>query len=232
MRILTTLVLLSVSALGLAASAATPALTPSLDTYVRARIAEFDQIPPERRAALDQLACYIRSCARANRPCRLVFICTHNSRRSHMGQVWATVAGAWYETEGLTAYSGGTESTAFNPRAVDALRRAGLIVEQTTHDTNPIYHVRFSQDEPAITCFSKVYDHEPNPRAEFAAVMTCADAAEACPVVFGADARIAIPYLDPKTADGSKLESQTYDERCAQIAREMLYAFALASAQD
>lgn len=43
--------------------------------------------------------------------------------------------------------------------------------------------------------------------------------------MFGADARIAIPYDDPKASDGTEHEAQTYDERCRQIAREKLYAF-------
>jgi hypothetical protein len=43
--------------------------------------------------------------------------------------------------------------------------------------------------------------------------------------VFGAEARIAIPYDDPKAADGTEGEARAYDERCRQIAREMLWVF-------
>ncbi len=202
-----------------------PALYPEVETFVRARVAEFDQIPLERRAVLGNLGSYVRAQLDSSGRCQLIFICTHNSRRSHMGQVWCAIAAAFYERPGVVAYSGGTESTAFNPRAVDALRRAGLRIEQTTQADNPIYHVRFSDAVPAITCFSKVFDQAPNPKQGFAAVMTCAQADAACPSVPGADARFAIPYEDPKAFDGDKLESIMYDERCAQIAREMLYLF-------
>jgi arsenate reductase (thioredoxin) len=49
-----------------------------------------------------------------------------------------------------------------------------------------------------------------------------------CPIVRGASHRVSIPYKDPKVADDTPTESAAYDERCAQIAREMLFAFSLA----
>ncbi len=153
---------------------------------------------------------------------RLIFVCTHNSRRSQMAQLWAAVAAEKYGLQ-ATTYSGGTESTAFNPRAVAAMQRAGFRIEKTTDDDNPIYHARYADDRPALTCFSKKYDGAPNPKKHFAAVMVCGDADRKCPNVSGADERVAIPFVDPKVSDGSPSESQTYDERCAQIAREMLY---------
>jgi len=74
-----------------------------------------------------------------------------------------------------------------------------------------------------MVCFSKVYDEAPNPASEFVAVMVCTEADGACPDVAGATGRFALPYVDPKASDGTGLESATYDDRCAQIAREMLY---------
>ena len=207
-------------------SSASSGLTmhPELQAYIALRIAEFGSIPAERRAILEDLGAFIGARMRAGKPCDLTFICTHNSRRSHMGQVWGAVAAAHFGIPGVTTYSGGTEATAFNPRAVKALLRAGLAIEKTTEASNPIYHVRFGPDAPALTCFSKVFNQAPNPTVDFCAVMTCADADEKCPIVHGAAARFAIPYEDPKAFDGVKLESAKYDERCAQIARDMLYA--------
>jgi arsenate reductase len=92
---------------------------------------------------------------------------------------------------------------------------------------NPIYHVRLGDAIAPLTCFSKVYDQAPNPREGFIAVMVCSDADKACPFVSGSLARIAIPCVDPKVADGTKGEALTYDERCEQIAREMLYVMAM-----
>lgn len=206
------------------ASESLAALNPALETYVEARIAEFDQIPEARRAELAELTSFVRAEIDAGEPVNLTFICTHNSRRSHMAQLWATAAATWYDLPGVRTYSGGTESTAFNPRAVAALRRAGFEPMRTTDDANPIYHVRYSPNLPPMTCFSKVFSNAPNPDKDFAAVMVCSDADANCPAVLGVKQRIAITYIDPKVSDGTPREAQTYDERCAQIAREMLYA--------
>jgi protein-tyrosine phosphatase/arsenate reductase len=74
-----------------------------------------------------------------------------------------------------------------------------------------------------VFCFSKTIDHPLNPTADFGAVMTCSSADAACPVVKGANFREAIPYVDPKVSDGKPEEAATYDERCLQIATEMLW---------
>lgn len=192
--------------------------------YVEARVAEIDDIPVARRELLDTLADWITRRLRAGEPADAVFICTHNSRRSHMAQIWAQVAASWYGVDGVTTYSGGTAATAFNPRAVAALTRAGLEIEVVEDGENPVYDVRFADVGPAVRAFSKEYADPPNPTSGFCAVMTCSDADEACPLVVGADERIAITYVDPKISDGTDREAAAYDERCAQIAREMLYA--------
>lgn len=190
--------------------------------YVAARQAEFNQIDKKRKEQLDEISKYIREQIAANNPVRLTFVCTQNSRRSHMAQLWAAVAAESYVIR-ASAYSGGTGATAFNPRAVAAMERAGFRIEKTSDDENPIYHVRFSENRPPLTCFSKRFDNPPNPRNGFAAIMVCSDADKACPAVPGASGRFAIPYADPKASDGKPDEAATYDERCAQIAREMLY---------
>lgn len=139
-----------------------------------------------------------------------------------MAQLWTAAAANVYGLNVLT-YSGGTEDTAFNPRAVAAMGRAGFKIEKATDDTNPIYHARMSDDRPAMTCFSKAYDNAPNPKLGFGAVMVCGEADQACPYVEGATGRFSLPFVDPKVSDDTALEEATYDERCAQIAREMLY---------
>lgn len=190
--------------------------------FLEARAAEFGTIPAERREQLEQISAYVRDQIDEGRPLRLIFVCTHNSRRSHMSQLWAAAAAEAYGIK-ATTYSGGTEDTAFNPRAVAAMKRAGLRIEKTTDDTNPIYHARIGEKLAPMTCFSKAYDNAPNPKESFGAVMVCTDADEACPYVEGANGRFALPFVDPKVSDNTSAEAATYDERCAQIAREMLY---------
>jgi arsenate reductase len=196
-----------------------------LQKYLAARIAEFDEIPPERRQQLQRLASYIRGRVDLNNPARLTFICTHNSRRSHLCQIWAATAAAYYGVPRVETFSGGTEATAFNSRAVAALRRAGFAIDEPKSTQNPRYLVRSRADGPAMECFSKVYSDAPNPKADFCAVMTCAQADKQCPMVRGASTRIALPYDDPKAFDGTARETAKYDERCRQIARELLFVF-------
>ena len=198
---------------------------PEVNRYLDTSLAQFDRIPEDRRTALGKVAGYVSKQLDSGQEVRLTFICTHNSRRSHMSQLWAQTAAEYYGIPGVSTFSGGTETTAFNPRAVAAMRRAGFRVEQTGKGENPVYHVRNGLVQEPMTAYSKEYFHESNPQEEFCAVMTCSQADESCPVVRGATYRVAIPYDDPKAFDGTDLESAKYDERCRQISREMLYLF-------
>jgi arsenate reductase len=203
---------------------------PELQQYIAAELLPaMEQISPERRAQLEEIAEYVREQRQAGEAVHLVFICTHNSRRSHFGQIWAAAAAAYYGIPSVSTYSGGTEATAFNPRAVAAIQRAGFQVENPGGN-NPRYQVRYAASAPALECWSKTYDDPANPRRSFAAIMTCAEADQACPIVPGADLRSPIPYVDPKEADDTPQETARYDERCRQIGAELFYLFSKAAA--
>ena len=201
---------------------------PGLEQYISRALLDIDKIPDERRRALREVSAFVVAKRRAGQVAELTFICTHNSRRSQMGQVWAAAAAAHFGIDGARTYSGGTEVTAFNPRAVAAMQRAGFVIEDPGGD-NPRYRVTFDQVGPVMECFSKTYDDPLNPATGFAAIMTCSDADEACPVINGASLRAPIRYEDPKVADGTPGEALAYDARCLQIATEMLYVFARAA---
>ncbi|MCZ6807509.1 MAG: protein-tyrosine-phosphatase [Deltaproteobacteria bacterium] len=190
-------------------------------------VLRFDAIPDDRKLALERVAIFVAERVAAGGPIELTFICTHNSRRSHMAQLWAAAAAAHYGVTGVETYSGGTEATSFNPRAVEALKRVGFVIENPGGE-NPPYRVRYSEDAPTIECFSKTYGHAFNPQRDFVAVMTCSQADRACPVVHGAALRVPIAYDDPKASDGTPEEASTYDARCRQIGAEMLYLFSRA----
>ena len=147
-----------------------------------------------------------------------------NSRRSHLSQIWAQVAAEYFGISNVETFSGGTEATAFNPRAVAAMQRCGLKITTTNADTsNPHYEVRTHDEVKAQVCFSKVYDAPPNPTKGYCAIMTCSQADDACPLVMGCDLRMPIRYEDPKIADDTDQEASLYDERSRQICREMLF---------
>ena len=190
--------------------------------YLQEAAAFFSDIPAERRKLLDGLAEKTREEYQLGKTARLTFICTHNSRRSHFGQVWAAVAAQYFGIPNIETYSGGTEVTAFNPRAVAALERVGFEVE-TTAGENPRYRLYFAENVEPLICFSKKYDDPINPQKNFFAIMTCSEADDNCPFIPGAVYRFPLTYQDPKEADDTPQETERYDERCRQIAIEMLY---------
>jgi len=200
-------------------------LKTSIQSYCDALTSEFETISVDRCLVLEKLSQYICSKQQARQPVHLVYICTHNSRRSHFGQIWAQVAAYYYGIKHLLAYSGGTEATAFNQNAINTVKRIGFEVIQKTGTNNPVYQLLYSTNETAIECFSKTYDDDRNPKSGFAAIMTCSDAEENCPFIPGVDVRIGTTYDDPKVFDNTPLQDAKYDERCRQIALETLYVF-------
>ena len=196
----------------------------SLQPLIAQVTQEFEQIPAERQQALKKVALFIRSKVQAKEAPQLTFICTHNSRRSQLTQIWAQTAAAYYDVPGVKTFSGGTEVTACNERTVGALKRAGFaIAKSTPEQKNPVYLVSYGPAAEPLRAFSKVYSGDGNPKSDFVALMTCDSADKNCPVVFGSALRVPIPYVDPKISDGTDREVATYDERCRQIAREMLF---------
>lgn len=181
-------------------------------------------ISEERKEVLDVLVRYVRQKNDQNQEVNLNFICTHNSRRSQFSQIWAKTAADLYGVP-LNSYSGGVEVTAFNPRAVNSLKRSGFRISSKENGDNPLYFLFSSDDAEPMVAFSKVFDDPANRATRFAAVMTCDHADENCPFIPGTEQRIPVRYDDPKAFDDTEVESEKYDERSLQIASEMLYVF-------
>ncbi len=204
-------------------------LLPALQPYVKQVAHEVNQVPPERRLVLDAIATNIVGQLDAGKKVRLTFICTHNSRRSHMSQIWAQTAAYYYRLNDISTFSGGTEATACNCRTIAAMRKVGFEIEDATAGDNPIYLVRYASDRPPISAYSKLYNVAPNPKRDFIALMTCSVADRTCPIVEGAISRYAIHYADPRLCDDTPTETTAYNERCREIAREMFYIMSTVS---
>lgn len=200
-------------------------LLPNLQATAVRLVSEFGQIPEERKKILTELADFVGNKLDNHQRAYLNFICTHNSRRSHISQIWAQAAAHYYNVSNVICYSGGTEATAFNPRAVGAMQNAGFNITKRKDGKNPVYEVRFANDADPIVSFSKTYDNPFNHSEDFAAVMTCSHADENCPLVIGASKRIALTYDDPKNFDDTPQEAAKYAERVNEIGREILFAF-------
>lgn len=198
---------------------------PRLYNYISLRSIELNSISVNRTNNLLPLATNIASQLLIKKKPQLNFICTHNSRRSQLAQIWAKVMANHLELPTLDCYSGGTVATEIHPNTIETLTRAGFQVglESNILDYNPIYLVQYSEDYPPERCFSKVYNKAPNPNNDYIAILTCSEADDACPIVLGANTRYSITYEDPKASDGTPNENATYDESSKQIASEMLY---------
>jgi arsenate reductase (thioredoxin) len=198
-------------------------LLPALRPYVVEVANELGTISSERRVMLGNIATNIASRLEAGKAGQLTFICTSNSRRSHMSQIWAQTAAYYYGLNQVHTFSGGTQATACNCRTVAAMRRVGFAIEDATTGDNPVYLVRYADDRPPIRAYSKLYNADANPKRDFIALMTCSAADKSCPVVEGAISRYAIHYADPRVCDDMPTETAAYNERCREIAREMFY---------
>ncbi len=196
----------------------------ALKVYLRNLQNEFEQINIERIQILNEISEYIIK-KQSIGEVKLVFICTHNSRRSHIAQIMSFASALFYNLQGIKTYSSGTEVSEFNPRAINALREVGISIVQKTDPPNPIYKVNFGDGSIEFDVFSKALNDPSLPKSDFLAIMVCDQANEACPVVFGSDEKIALPYEDPKNYDNTDLEEIKYKERVREIAREMLYIF-------
>lgn len=188
-------------------------------------IIEFQTLDEERKTILKPLIDFVQQKSISEESINLNFICTHNSRRSHLTQVWAQVASEYYNIPNVYCYSGGTEKTALFPKVAETLTNQGFNVFKIADNDNPVYAIKYSDKALPVIGFSKKYDTPFNPASAFVAIMTCSQADGGCPFIAGAEKRIPITFEDPKISDNTPEQSKVYAKRSLQIASEMFYVF-------
>lgn len=198
-----------------------------MNPKIRETIAQLniENISDERKITLQPLIEFINSNISKKEEVRLNFICTHNSRRSHLSQIWAQTMAYYFGVQNVFCYSGGTEGTAMFPKVAETLQNQGFEILKLSDTDNPVYAVKFAENQHAVICFSKKFNDDFNPKSHFAAILTCDSADENCPIVNGASARIPIKFEDPKKSDGTPEMNETYHNRSLQIATEMKFVF-------
>lgn len=196
-------------------------LSTNLATSVRKLLSQ--SIPKERKLILNQIIEFAKLKRSQSESLQLVFICTHNSRRSQLAEVWAQTAANIFGVNARCS-SGGVEVTAFYPMAIRTLADAGFLTEYES-TPNPMIQIRQSEEAAPMLCRSKLFDDVSIPQSGFAAIMTCSEADENCPFIPGAEIRIPLRYEDPKIFDGTESAASAYRERSEQIGAEMLYLF-------
>ena len=179
----------------------------------------------KREVALESLIDYIQEKHNKKEDILLNFICTHNSRRSHLSQIWAQTMASFFDIKNVYCYSGGTESTKIYPMVIETMESIGFEIKKLSEGNNSIYSIKYNNNDMPIIGFSKSYNDSFNPKSNYAAIMVCSSADEACPVVNGCEKRISLTFDDPKDFDNSPLQKEKYLERSIEIATNLYYVF-------
>lgn len=196
---------------------------PVILPFINEITGKFHEIPEPRASMLNKGSEYIRIQRHKNKVVNLLFVCTHNSRRSQFGEIAATLAAAYYNLPKLNSYSAGTEITAFHPNAINALNETGFQINSNKSSViNPVYSVKFGEHF-VNNCYSKHINDPIIPKENLLAIYTCSEVETACPVIVGAQSHLSLPYPDPKISDGSGHELETYGNTFRNICLEIFY---------
>ena len=114
-----------------------------------------ETISAQRKAVLQPLTDFIQVKVSKNQTIGLNFICTHNSRRSHLTQVWAQTMAYYFNIKNVFCYSGGTEATALFPMVAETLVKSGFKINPISKNENPVYSIKYADTEHPIIGFSK-----------------------------------------------------------------------------
>lgn len=179
----------------------------------------------ERKDLLRQIATAIAKELTVSQFANLNFICTHNSRRSQLSQVWAYYAAAYFKMD-IASFSGGTEVSALYRNTVKTLQKSGFCFQviDFSHQ-NPTYEISFKGATSTVLGFSKLYNDTVNPKS-YIAITTCNHADENCPFIPEAKHRFHLPFVDPKFSDGTDKQEEVYLNINRQIAAEIYFLFA------
>ena len=194
-----------------------------LKEYIKIILKNIDTgIEKNRKDKLVKLAQVIKRNREQQNIVKVIFICTHNSRRSQFSQVWAYISSLYFKLDFLEFFSGGTEVDSVNLNVINALSNSGLKIEKK-QTGDEVYLLKSSKRDKGINLYSKEYSCKSNPPKHFIAIMTCSDADQMCPVIKGADKKVFLPYPDPRTSEKTGLEKKTYGHINAVVAKEMFY---------
>ena len=106
-------------------------------------------ISDQRKELIKPLKEYLSSKIKQKSEVNINFICTQNSRRSQLSQVWAKVIGDFYGLN-INTFSGGVEITSCNERTINSLFRLGCGINNLGGE-NPYYEIKYADDKKPIT---------------------------------------------------------------------------------
>ena len=146
---------------------------------------------------------------------KIVFMCTHNSRRSQLSEVWANILSNRLNLK-LSFFSAGTEKTKVYKEVIETLCRVGVDINKEG---------KLNLTSNTINIYSKTLDEIKEDK--FIGIMNCSDAEKHCPLDPRSKKNIKLFYDDPKKYDRTTKESDEYDRTCRLIASELNAIFKL-----
>ena len=103
-----------------------------------------NSVSENRKILLDPLIGFIQNKKDLYEVIQLNFVCTHNSRRSHLAQIWAQTMAAYFNIQHVYCFSGGTEATYIYETTKKTLEEQGFIFKIKKKESNPTYQIFFS----------------------------------------------------------------------------------------
>ncbi|MBC8111544.1 MAG: hypothetical protein H7Y04_10830, partial [Verrucomicrobia bacterium] len=203
-------------------------LLPGLHEYVAeitSKLRDAGLIPSYRRLILHDIATYVINNFLENQFSNLLFVCTHNSRRSQLCQVWGQIAAFHYDLPLVKCFSGGLETENVSEKILQTLEHAGFHVDnpETQNVYNPQHKVYYSTEFDYISLFSKPYNDAGNPKNNFCTVMNCTPSGEKYQQIDGSKLNVSLIYQNPKDNDDKPDETQVYKQISYKVSLEMFY---------
>ena len=186
---------------------------------------DVSNISKSRKDSINDIINEIKINTRQHKESRLIFICTHNSRRSIFSEVWSQTFIKYYNLNNIYTFSGGTEVSKVYSGVINTFIKNGFKVTNNKNQYNPTYSIYYGKQNSNIKVKSKLYNSSLNPTSNLIAIMNCSSAEKSCPFILGASARIYLPFDDPKESDGSQIEVENYRNTNLEIASSMKYLF-------
>ncbi len=141
----------------------------------------------------------------------VVFLCTHNSRRSQYCEIWGNYFSSVYK-KSITFLSAGAVKTKVHKQIYKSLERVGVKVDRNSS---------INIENITIIPFSKTLS-DIN-KKQFISIMTCSNYEKTCPFDPRSLINLQLFYKDPKRYDNSNREAEEYDKTSFMIACEINY---------
>ena len=180
---------------------------------------KMDQIHNERLKIFDKIIKSINQNTMNNSYPNILFVCTHNSRRSQFAEIWANTINCILKQK-IKIFSAGIFKTAVHYQVINAIRDAGFNIRKKGNN----YYLKYSNNYKEIKIYSKKID-DINTNSFLIVINTCSDADINCPSLPNTLERFLLSYEDPKISDNTKFEKKIYQETCKKIASEIFYLF-------